>query len=92
MPNEPSKTVVFPPPQGPDFAKVWAKLRAGSATAGAAGVLAGLILVGLQKLWPGLTEPELAAAIMVVLVAGLNGLMNAARNAYKHWYDVRVQK
>jgi len=91
MPKEPSKVVVFPPPFT-RFDKVWDKIKAGSATAGTAGVLAGMILVGLQKLWPGLAEPEVAAGAMVVLVAGLNGLLNAARNAWKHWYTVRAQK
>ena len=87
-----SRIVVLPPPVGPDFAKVWAKLRAGSATAGIAGVISVAILLGLQKLSPEFAKPEIASATTALLIAAINGALNAARNAYKHWYDVRVQK
>ena len=86
------KTVVFPPTIGPDFVKVWEKLRAGSATAGIAGVVAVTILLALQKLNPIFSGPEVAAGTTALLIAAINGGLTAARNAWKHWYDVRIQK
>jgi len=86
------KTVVFPPTIGPDFVKVWEKLRAGSATAGISGVISVLLLLLLQRLNPVFDKPEVASGVTALLITGINGGLTAARNAWKHWYDVRIQK
>ena len=75
-------TVVYPPPAGPDYKIVADKGVKG----GSVGAVVGIAIAAmLKKKYPELDVAEMAIIVLVASV--VDGVLDMALNAIKHWGD-----